>query len=36
MAGNIRAFTAEFLGTFAWVLFAAGAVCSDAARGGRR
>ncbi|MFH2201890.1 MAG: aquaporin [Elusimicrobiota bacterium] len=35
MAGNLRAFLAELLGTFAWVLFAAGAVCTDAALGGR-
>ncbi len=30
MAGNLRAFLAELLGTFAWVFFAAGAVCTDA------
>ena len=35
MAGNLRAFIAETIGTFAWVLFAAGAVCTDAALGGR-
>ena len=34
MAGNLRALTAEFLGTFAWVFLAAGMVCSDASRGG--
>ncbi len=34
MAGNLRAFLAEILGTFAWVLFAAGAVCTDATSGG--
>jgi glycerol uptake facilitator-like aquaporin len=34
MAGNIRALIAEFLGTFAWVFFAAGVVCSDASLGG--
>ncbi len=35
MAGNLRAFLAEFLGTFAWVFFAAGAVCTDAVLQGR-
>jgi glycerol uptake facilitator-like aquaporin len=30
LAGNLRAFLAEFLGTFAWVFFAAGAVCTNA------
>ncbi|OIO10749.1 MAG: hypothetical protein AUJ52_03500 [Elusimicrobia bacterium CG1_02_63_36] len=34
MAGNLRALIAEFLGTFAWVFFAAGVVCSDASLGG--
>lgn len=34
MAGNLRAFLAEFVGTFGWVFFAAGAVCSDAATRG--
>ncbi|HBL17550.1 MAG: hypothetical protein A2X36_10080 [Elusimicrobia bacterium GWA2_69_24] len=28
MAGNLRGLIAEFLGTFAWVLFVAGALCS--------
>lgn len=35
MAGNLRAFLAELAGTFAWVFFGAGAVCADAASGGR-
>lgn len=35
MAGNLRAFVSELVGTFGWVLFAAGAVCADAALGGR-
>ena len=30
MAGNIRAFVAEFLGTFAWVTIVAGSVASNA------
>lgn len=34
MAGNLRAFFAEFLGTFGWVFFAAGAVCTDASTHG--
>ncbi|MBI3299117.1 MAG: aquaporin [Elusimicrobia bacterium] len=34
MAGNLRAFIAEFLGTFGWVFLAAGAVCTDAATRG--
>lgn len=34
MAGNLRAFLAEFVGTFGWVFFAAGAVCADAATRG--
>lgn len=33
MAGNLRAFLAEFLGTFAWVFFCAGAVCAQSALG---
>lgn len=35
MSGNIRAFLAEFIGTFAVVWLAAGAVCVDAAMPGR-
>lgn len=35
MAGNLRAFVSELVGTFGWVLFAAGAVCADAALGGK-
>ncbi|MFH1725853.1 MAG: aquaporin [Elusimicrobiota bacterium] len=34
MAGNLRAFLAELMGTFAWVLFVAGAVCTDASLDG--
>lgn len=35
MAGNLRAYLAELLGTYAVVLFAAGAVCADAVSGGK-
>ncbi len=35
MSGNIRSFLAEFIGTFAIVWLAAGAVCVDAAMPGR-
>lgn len=35
MAGSIRALLAEFIGTFAWVSFGAGAVCADSLSGGR-
>lgn len=35
MSGNIRSFVAEFVGTFALVWLAAGAVCVDAASPGR-
>ncbi|MFA5140759.1 MAG: aquaporin [Elusimicrobiota bacterium] len=31
MAGTLRSLLAEFLGTFIWVFFAAGAICADAA-----
>lgn len=34
MAGNLRAFIAEFVGAFGWVFLAAGAVCADAATHG--
>ena len=35
MAGNLKAFLAEFVGTFALVFVSAGAVCADAVTGGR-
>lgn len=35
MAGNLRAFLAEFLGTFALVFLGAGSVCMDAVTGGK-
>lgn len=35
MAGHLRAFLAEFVGTFALVFFAAGAVCADTLNPGR-
>lgn len=34
MAGNLRAFLADFVGCFGWTFFAAGAVCADAATHG--
>lgn len=35
MAGNLRAYLAELLGTYAVVLFAAGAVCADSISAGK-
>jgi glycerol uptake facilitator protein len=35
MAGHVRSFVVELLGTFALVLFSAGAVCADRLTGGR-